>query len=340
MRITPKILLLVLFALLLTTVASPLLAAGDVPGEESLREVPDHVSDAVTTALVYDDGEADNGVRATAPNKFEYAQQFVAPSASSTLVAMSLCLQRQPADPANGTVGVRVYQDSGSGPGALIRSFIVNVFGVTTSLSGAFILVDLTGLNPQIVVPKNFYISVILDRQVNDFYQCLDYDGVAGNRPVYAKANNGAWFNYRNSQPSVKAFMIRAAVDSQGSTPGPGPGTCNAGSDAIFLLSGRFRVDACWRTSTNSGHAKLATVSGTGATMWFFNPNNPELFVKVRDACVNPFNRYWFFAAGLTNVEVTITVTDTQKAVSKTYMNPLNNAFDSVQDTDTFATCP
>lgn len=74
--------------------------------------------------------------------------------------------------------------------------------------------------------------------------------------------------------------------------------------------------------------------------MWFFNPNNPELFVKIRNACVNPFNRYWFFAAGLTNVEVTLTVTDTVHGSSKTYRSEGGSAFPSVQDTDTFATCP
>ena len=43
---------------------------------------------------------------------------------------------------------------------------------------------------------------------------------------------------------------------------------------------------------------------------WFFDPTNPEIFVKVLDACVAPFERYWVFAAGLTDVETRLTVVD------------------------------
>ena len=51
-------------------------------------------------------------------------------------------------------------------------------------------------------------------------------------------------------------------------------------------------------------------------------------------------NHYWVFAAGLTNVEVTLTVRDTQSGSEKTYFNPLGTAFQPVQDTSAFETCP
>lgn len=60
----------------------------------------------------------------------------------------------------------------------------------------------------------------------------------------------------------------------------------------------------------------------------------------MRDACVNPFNRFWVFAASLTNVEVTITVTDTVADRSETYRSTQGQAFPSVQDTSSFNTCP
>ena len=48
--------------------------------------------------------------------------------------------------------------------------------------------------------------------------------------------------------------------------------------------------------------------SDTGQ-FWFFSSQNVEMVVKVLNGC--GFNqRYWVFAGGLTNVQVTLTVTD------------------------------
>jgi hypothetical protein len=48
-------------------------------------------------------------------------------------------------------------------------------------------------------------------------------------------------------------------------------------------------------------------------------------------------NRYWVFAGGLTNVNVVITVTDSQTGVIKTYTNLQGTAFRPIQDTSAFA---
>jgi hypothetical protein len=53
------------------------------------------------------------------------------------------------------------------------------------------------------------------------------------------------------------------------------------------------------------------------------------------------FGRHWVFAAGLTDVETEIvTVTDTLDGASRRYLNAAGTAFQPVQDTDAFATCP
>ena len=49
--------------------------------------------------------------------------------------------------------------------------------------------------------------------------------------------------------------------------------------------------------------------------------------------------RYWVFGAGLTNVEVTLTVTDVATGAVMTYFNPLNTAIQPIQDTSAFSTC-
>jgi hypothetical protein len=63
------------------------------------------------------------------------------------------------------------------------------------------------------------------------------------------------------------------------------------------------------------------------------------MLVKVLNACgLN--QRYWVFYAATTNVEFTLTVTDTQTGKTKVYFNPINTPAPPVQDTSAFATCP
>lgn len=50
--------------------------------------------------------------------------------------------------------------------------------------------------------------------------------------------------------------------------------------------------------------------------------------------------RYWVFAAGPTNAQVTITVTDTKTGLQEVYTNPLGKVFAPITDTGAFATCP
>jgi len=72
---------------------------------------------------------------------------------------------------------------------------------------------------------------------------------------------------------------------------------------------------------------------------WFFTSNNIEVIVKVLNAC--SFNqRYWVFAGGLTNVAATMRVTDTRSGIVRTYLSRQGTAFQPVQDTGAFATCP
>ena len=71
----------------------------------------------------------------------------------------------------------------------------------------------------------------------------------------------------------------------------------------------------------------------------FFSSDNVEMVFKVLNGCgLN--SRYWTFAGGLTDVNVIMTVTDTQTGTVKTYTNPQGTAFQPIQDTSAFATCP
>ena len=63
------------------------------------------------------------------------------------------------------------------------------------------------------------------------------------------------------------------------------------------------------------------------------------MVIKVLNGCGLNL-RYWTFAGGLTDVNVVMTVTDTQTGAVKTYTNPQGAPFQPIQDTDAFATCP
>lgn len=106
------------------------------------------------------------------------------------------------------------------------------------------------------------------------------------------------------------------------------------------LRNGRFDVRATWKTADGaSGEGHFTSVTDETGYIWFFGPNNIEVAVKVIDGCALN-NRYWVFAAGLTNVQVDLTVTDTRTGTTTSYRNPLNQSFQPIQDTNALATCP
>jgi hypothetical protein len=119
------------------------------------------------------------------------------------------------------------------------------------------------------------------------------------------------------------------------------PSTCVANGETLCLENGRFRVRARWRqASGNAGSGHAVVLTGDSGYFWFFDPNNVEVTLKVKNACQAPFQHFWFFAAGLTNVEAVIEVVDTRSGRVLTYTNPVGRAFPPVQDTDAFPTCP
>jgi hypothetical protein len=117
-------------------------------------------------------------------------------------------------------------------------------------------------------------------------------------------------------------------------------GSCVADPTTMCLNSGRFRVTADWREADGTtGQGQAISLTPDSGYFWFFNPVNIEAVVKLLNACsVN--EHYWAFAAGLTNVEVTLRAVDTLTGSVKTYVNPLGTAYEPIQDTSAFATCP
>jgi hypothetical protein len=132
---------------------------------------------------------------------------------------------------------------------------------------------------------------------------------------------------------AISLVFAAAAFGLKAQTP------CTPNESTLCLNGGRFRVTASCRSTTDSDPAHAVGLTGDTGYFWFFSSGNVEAIVKALDGC--GFNsRYWVFASGLTNVEVTLTVTDTQSGITRTYVSPLNTAFQPIQDTAAFATCP
>jgi hypothetical protein len=116
----------------------------------------------------------------------------------------------------------------------------------------------------------------------------------------------------------------------------PDCASCVPSDTNICLVGGRFSATAEWRTSGGTrGVGHRITLSDNSAGFWFFGPTNTEVVFKVLDGCVAN-SRYWYFAAGMTDVEVTLTVTDTKNGVAKRYVNPLGKPFEVILDTSAF----
>lgn len=113
-------------------------------------------------------------------------------------------------------------------------------------------------------------------------------------------------------------------------------------SDTVMCLgrNERFRVEGDWRDfDGNRGSFMTVPYTRDSGLVWFFNENNIEFLVKILNGC-NFNGHFWVFAAATTDVEYTLTVTDTETGLVQTYSNPLGNAAAAITDTGAFETCP
>lgn len=95
------------------------------------------------------------------------------------------------------------------------------------------------------------------------------------------------------------------------------PGTCPAGT--LCLLGGRFQVTATWSNQFDgsSGTAGVQRASDLAGYLYFTDPRNTELIVKILDFG-DVIKVFW---GQLTNLHYTITVYDTHTDSTKTYTN-------------------
>ncbi len=110
--------------------------------------------------------------------------------------------------------------------------------------------------------------------------------------------------------------------------------------ETIYLRSDRFELTVDTKDPLGVERpGRLITQSADSAVLYFFNQDNWEMLIKVLDGC-DYNDRYWVFFAATTDVELTLTVTDTDTGEVRVYTNDLGHPADAVTDTDAFATCP
>ncbi|MEO8196682.1 MAG: hypothetical protein ABI689_08165 [Thermoanaerobaculia bacterium] len=116
---------------------------------------------------------------------------------------------------------------------------------------------------------------------------------------------------------------------------------CVAAPDHLCLLAGRFEVEAFWRDfSGESGVASALALADPSGYFWFFDHDSVEIAVKMVDACsLEGSGNFWIYAAGLTNLAVTLSVVDTATSERRVFPTELGQPFAPVADTAHFASC-
>jgi hypothetical protein len=155
-----------------------------------------------------------------------------------------------------------------------------------------------------------------------------------GNSPVAVTYTLPSTDIYVIGLGSVNTFTFGSYTLTLTAAGGGGGSTCQTDVNTLCLLNGRYAVTASWVNSSNqSGNGTAITLTGDTGYFWFFDASNVETVVKVLDGCaIN--GRRWVFASGLTNVQVTLNVVDTQGGTMQTYTNPQGVAFQPIQDTN------
>jgi hypothetical protein len=158
----------------------------------------------------------------------------------------------------------------------------------------------------------------------NNSFLDFNDDGAGGNdaRITFQIETSGTYTIQANSYD---------AVNMGGSGPytlelvcSAAPGSCVSNGTTLCLNSGRFRVTTIFSAPslgiTNAAAQAAPPLTSDTGYFWFFSASNVELVLKAVDG--RSFNGYfWVFYGALSDVEYTITVTDTVTGAVKTYRN-------------------
>lgn len=234
----------------------------------------------------------------------------------------------------NGNTGrvshVDFFNDESAGLG---NEFFVDLFSYS-SVDGQVQLVDdsdqsVAALVPMTVTANSFSVRIPLSTLGDDGR--VDTAIIVGND-----------FDNTDVVPNQGSVASTPGQVAGGCTPVNTGNTtaCVPDGQTLCLTDDRYEVTASFSTDQEpDGVGQAQPLTGDTGYFWFFDVENVEVVVKVLDACVVN-DRFWLFAGGLTNVEVELVVRDTETGLAQICVNPPLTAFQPIQNTNAFATCP
>ena len=175
------------------------------------------------------------------------------------------------------------------------------------------------------------YTLTVTDTQTGAARRYVNVSGRLGSvADTIAFGPRGATPSTTSDGPAVGA-AVAAEVSGQHVAP---KATCTTSSTRLCLRGGRFAVEARWAIPGSNGAGQAVSLTGDTGYLWFFNADNVELVVKVLDG--RPVNgKFWVFYGALSDVDYTLTVTDTATGRVKEYHNP-RGRLASAADTSAF----
>ncbi|HEY6320576.1 MAG TPA: hypothetical protein VJA16_03335 [Thermoanaerobaculia bacterium] len=115
------------------------------------------------------------------------------------------------------------------------------------------------------------------------------------------------------------AFATSFLTLQQFLQPGGGSGPCKPDKFTLCLMGKRFRVQVSWTNQFDGSSGSGLVIPSTDSTGFFYftDPSNYELIVKILD--FSPVIKVFY--GELTDLQFTITITDTSNGTVKTYQN-------------------
>jgi hypothetical protein len=203
----------------------------------------------------------------------------------------------------------------------------------------------------------------------NSFYDAWTFQGVAGQTVVITMRStavdsflflldpNGVEIESNNDSGGGNDARMSVVIDTSGTYTilantvetgetgaytlqlvcSGGPSICTPNGTTLCLNNGRFQVQAIFSAPSlgiTNATAQAVPLTGDTGYFWFFSANNVEIVLKAVDG--RSFNNYfWVFYGALSDVEYTITVTDTSTGAVRPYHNTAGHLA-SVADTAAF----
>ena len=265
------------------------------------------------------------------------ADDFVVPASGWSITSVEVDGQYSEQGPA-ASFHVYFYADNSGQPGALLAARLAQPY--TGSAGDAAI-----SLTTPVVLPAGTYWISVQARQdeiPNGWWFWGNRTLLTNNSAVWKNSGNGwgtgctDWGDKLACLPGLRGPDQRFRLNGSANS----PTGCAADGVSLCLNNDRFRVSITWRDySHHTGSGWAVPYANDSGMFWFFAADNIEFLVKVIDGCgLN--SKYWVYAAATTDVEYTMTVTDTLRNVTKTYTNPLGTASPAITDSSAFATCP